>query len=82
MGLAHFATEDDEYQGYRIPKGTAVLPNVWAILHDASIYPDPLTFDAARFVDRKSNALAGINELPDAAFGFGRRCDFIALHPT
>lgn len=29
FGLAHSVTEDDEYNGYRIPKGTTVLPNVW-----------------------------------------------------
>ena len=34
LGLAHYVSQDDEYQGYRIPKGTTVLPNVWAILHD------------------------------------------------
>lgn len=79
MGLAHFATETDEYRGYRIPKGTAILPNVWGILHDPNIYPDPLTFDPTRFMDRKKNALQGINELPDAAFGFGRRCVFITF---
>ncbi|KAF9460799.1 cytochrome P450 [Collybia nuda] len=73
MGLAHFATETDEYRGYRIPKGTALLPNVWGILHDPNVYPDPLTFDPMRFMDRKGNVSKGINELPDAAFGFGRR---------
>jgi len=25
----HFTINDDEYNGYRIPKGTTVLPNVW-----------------------------------------------------
>lgn len=29
MSLSHFTTEDDEYKGYRIPKGSTVLPNVW-----------------------------------------------------
>lgn len=29
LGLARQAIEDDEYKGYRIPKGTTVLPNVW-----------------------------------------------------
>jgi cytochrome P450 len=29
MGLAHYVTQDDEYNGYRIPKGSTVLPNVW-----------------------------------------------------
>jgi cytochrome P450 len=27
--LAHYVTQDDEYNGYRIPKGSTVLPNVW-----------------------------------------------------
>ncbi|KAG6911889.1 hypothetical protein DXG01_000136 [Tephrocybe rancida] len=73
MGLAHYASEDDEYMGYRIPKGTTVLPNVWAILHDPTIYPDPMTFNPARFMDKKRNAAVGINPIPEAAFGFGRR---------
>jgi len=29
LGVAHCATEDDEYNGYRIPKGTSFYPNVW-----------------------------------------------------
>lgn len=29
MGIARSVVEDDEYRGYRIPKGTTVLPNVW-----------------------------------------------------
>ena len=29
IGIAHSITEDDEYRGYRIPKGATVLPNVW-----------------------------------------------------
>ncbi|KAF8078524.1 cytochrome P450 [Lyophyllum atratum] len=73
MGLAHYASDDDEYQGYRIPRGTAVLPNVWAILHDPTVYPDPMAFNPSRFLDRKRNASASINPVPDAAFGFGRR---------
>lgn len=71
MGIAHYASEDDEYCGFRIPKGTTVLPNVWAILHDPNVYPNPLKFDAGRFVNR--DLTSGINELPEVAFGFGRR---------
>ncbi|KAF5377535.1 hypothetical protein D9615_005319 [Tricholomella constricta] len=73
MGLAHYASDDDEYQGYRIPKGTTILPNVWAILHDPEVYPDPMAFNPRRFVDRKYNASVGINPMPEPAFGFGRR---------
>ena len=27
--LPHFATEDDEYDGYLIPQGSTILVNVW-----------------------------------------------------
>jgi cytochrome P450 len=29
MAAPHFVTEDDEYKGYRIPKGSTIMPNVW-----------------------------------------------------
>jgi cytochrome P450 len=29
LGVAHCLTEDDEYSGYRIPKGSTILPNIW-----------------------------------------------------
>ncbi|KIP12415.1 hypothetical protein PHLGIDRAFT_498342 [Phlebiopsis gigantea 11061_1 CR5-6] len=73
LGLARKVTEDDEYRGYKIPKNTTVLPNVWLILHEEKMYPEPLRFNPDRFADDKRNSALGINELPLAAFGFGRR---------
>lgn len=29
IGLAHSLSEDDEYEGYFIPKGTIVMGNTW-----------------------------------------------------
>lgn len=29
MGIPHATTQDDEYMGYHIPKGTMVFLNVW-----------------------------------------------------
>ena len=29
--VPHCSTEDDEYRGYRIPKGTIILPNTWCV---------------------------------------------------
>ncbi|KAF8460791.1 cytochrome P450, partial [Gautieria morchelliformis] len=29
LGVAHAVMEDDEYEGYYIPKGTVLLPNQW-----------------------------------------------------
>ncbi|KAE9411010.1 cytochrome P450 [Gymnopus androsaceus JB14] len=73
LGIARVVSEDDQYRGYRIPKGTTILPNTWAILHDPNVYPNPLQFDPDRYLNPEANAAQGINEPPDAAFGFGRR---------
>jgi cytochrome P450 len=50
--------------------------SIRAILHDEHTYPEPLTFNPARFENQEKNKFAGINELPQAAFGFGRRWVF------
>jgi len=70
LGLPHATTEDDIYEGYWIPKGTTVIPNLWAICHDEDTYPEPFGFKPERFEGPNE---AGINELPMATFGFGRR---------
>ncbi|GMF67658.1 unnamed protein product [Aspergillus oryzae] len=31
MGVAHMAMEDDMLEGYRIPKGAAILSNIWCV---------------------------------------------------
>lgn len=33
IGVSHRVSEDDEYEGYHIPKGALVIPNVWYVLH-------------------------------------------------
>ncbi|KAF7374532.1 Cytochrome p450 [Mycena sanguinolenta] len=49
LGLAHASTADDVYEGYFIPKGTAVISNIWAMTRDESIYPEPERFNPDRF---------------------------------
>ena len=29
LGIAHMTTQEDEYNGYRIPKGAVLIPNIW-----------------------------------------------------
>lgn len=29
LGLPHMTTQEDEYNGYRIPKGAVLIPNIW-----------------------------------------------------
>ncbi|KAB5591457.1 Cytochrome P450 family oxidoreductase [Ceratobasidium theobromae] len=67
-GVPHVSTEDIELRGYRIPKGTLIFSNIWAILHDPDYYPSPHTFEPSRFLKHKPE--------PDPRkflFGFGRR---------
>ncbi|KAF9233022.1 cytochrome P450 [Melanogaster broomeanus] len=70
LGVARQAREADSFDGYHIPKGATVLPNVWAMTHDDVRYPDPNDFKPERFL----NSDGTLND--DAVgyvFGFGRR---------
>ncbi|KDQ57128.1 hypothetical protein JAAARDRAFT_194302 [Jaapia argillacea MUCL 33604] len=68
--LPHATSEDDVYEGYYIPKGTMVLANAWAILHDEKIYDAPEDFMPERYL----NSDGSINDdYPSLAFGLGRR---------
>ena len=29
IGLTHVVTQDDVYEGYRIPKGSSIIANIW-----------------------------------------------------
>ncbi|KAJ7776522.1 cytochrome P450 [Mycena maculata] len=70
-GVPHFLQTEDEYRGYRLPAGSLVIGNVWAILHDEIMYPDPYAFKPERFLlDGKPNPAV---RDPQPAFGFGRR---------
>ncbi|GAB1190939.1 hypothetical protein APSETT444_000107 [Aspergillus pseudonomiae] len=71
IGIMHAATEDDIYEGYLIPKGAPIVPNIWAFAHDPEVYSDPMSFRPERF-------LASDGHVPERdphtlVFGFGRR---------
>ncbi|KAJ7057142.1 cytochrome P450 [Mycena amicta] len=68
QGLRHQVIQDDVYEGYLIPKGSMVMANIWAITHDAEMYPDPFAFDPSRFLGDKQQ-----RDPYDFVFGFGRR---------
>ncbi|KAH9476136.1 Cytochrome P450 monooxygenase COX1 [Psilocybe cubensis] len=48
--VGHVSSEDDEYDGYFIPRGTVVLGNAWTILHDPEEFKDPLEFNPDRYL--------------------------------
>ncbi|KAH6906695.1 cytochrome P450 98A3 [Coprinopsis sp. MPI-PUGE-AT-0042] len=78
MGIAHTSSQDDTYEGYFIPKGTAVMGNSWAIMHDPEIFEDPLEFKPERYLMRdpfthQTKINPGVLDPESAAFGYGRR---------
>ncbi|KAF6762745.1 cytochrome P450 [Ephemerocybe angulata] len=76
MALPHRVTEEDVYRGYRIPKDASIIANVWAVLHDPSIYPEPFTFSPERFMPSSPSNSERSTPQPDSkqwSFGFGKR---------
>lgn len=66
--VPHTTDEEDEFRGYRIPKGSIVIPSIAWFSRDPSVYRNPETFNPDRFL--------GPNPEPAPQtfnFGFGRR---------
>ena len=67
-GIPHAIAKDDVYNGYVLPKGATVIVNIWHILHDPSVYPDPTEFIPERYLGENPQ-----KDPSPIAFGFGRR---------
>ncbi|PHH68801.1 hypothetical protein CDD82_265 [Ophiocordyceps australis] len=65
MGGPHCALVDDEYEGYRIPKGAIVVANQSSLDMDHNVFEQPEQFEPQRWLDNP--------RLPHGAFGWGRR---------
>lgn len=50
LSVPHLSKEACVINGYRIPKDTMLLPNLWAIARDPEQWPDPLEYRPARFL--------------------------------
>ncbi|KAJ4447850.1 hypothetical protein ANN_09858, partial [Periplaneta americana] len=70
LSVGRKALEDTELGGYSIPKGTALLVNVWASQTDPEFWDDPLAFRPERFLDNEGNLLKKDCTFP---FGGGKR---------
>lgn len=78
VGVPHAVIRDDEYMGYKIPKGAGVMWNVWAIHMDSNRHPDPGRFDPSRYVHDTQTAAEAANNSNASrrdqfVFGAGRR---------
>ncbi|KAF8960141.1 cytochrome P450 [Flammula alnicola] len=50
LGVPHLLHAEDEYKGYRLPAGSIIVPNIWAIHHNEELYPNPFIFNPDRFL--------------------------------
>lgn len=78
LGVPHAASEDVLYKGYRIPKGTIIMHNTWAVFHSEELYDDPYTFNPDRWLNnplgtKKGVDVSELDKLKLMTFGAGRR---------
>ncbi|KAJ6607665.1 cytochrome P450 [Mycena sp. CBHHK59/15] len=69
----HYLAVEDVYRGYRLPAGSVVIGNAWAILYDEAMYPDPYAFKPERFLLANGQPNHAVRSPDAAAFGYGRR---------
>jgi cytochrome P450 len=68
FGVVHVLREDTIHNGYFLPQGTWVAPNIWAMSRDPLVYSNPEVFDPERFLGEHPEA-----DPREHVFGFGRR---------
>ncbi|KAH8114366.1 cytochrome P450 oxidoreductase [Phellopilus nigrolimitatus] len=73
MGLPHVNAEEVLYDGYRIPKGSICMPNIWQYAHNPDVYESPFDFRPERFLHDDKKGTAPERDVRDYIFGFGRR---------
>lgn len=59
LGIPHGLTTDTEINGFKIPKGTMVVPLLWAVHMNEKNWIDPEIFDPTRFLNHD-----GVYETP------------------
>jgi len=74
IGVTHRLMEDDVYREMFIPGGATILENIWAICYDESVYPEPHTYNPARFLDKHGSIDPSVKAPEARIFGSGRRC--------
>ncbi|KAE8310476.1 O-methylsterigmatocystin oxidoreductase [Aspergillus transmontanensis] len=71
LGAPHITQEDQIWDGYLLPKGALLLPNIWTFTHNPSVYHNPMVFKPERFLQGQSSPPE--TDPMKFVFGFGRR---------
>ena len=68
LAVPHCGSEDVELRGYTIPKGTTVMPNLYAVHRDETVLEEPDVFKPSRFLDKSGEIIRRSELIP---FGVG-----------
>ncbi|XP_069832033.1 cytochrome P450 2K6-like [Dendropsophus ebraccatus] len=70
MNLPHETTQDINFRGYHLPKGTYIIPLLSSVLHDKKQFKSPEEFNPNNFLDSEGQFMKNEAFLP---FSAGRR---------
>ncbi|XP_028639798.1 cytochrome P450 2D26 [Grammomys surdaster] len=68
--VVHMTSRDIKFQGFLIPKGTTLIPNLSSVLKDETVWEKPLRFHPEHFLDAQGNFVKHEAFMP---FSAGRR---------
>lgn len=66
LGAPHSTDTDQEYMGYRIPRGSIIMQNFYEMVHDSKLCPEPYKFKPERWLEDPDLQIF-------SPFGYGRR---------
>lgn len=70
QNLLHRTTREVVVDGYTLPKGTTIVPQLSTVHYDEKIFPDPRRFDPERFLDQNGRFKPMAEVIP---FSVGKR---------
>ncbi|KAJ3504930.1 hypothetical protein NLJ89_g7683 [Agrocybe chaxingu] len=61
LGLPHASTQEVQYNGYVLPKGSTIFINIWGINHDPELFDRPEDFWPDRFMKNEHGTRDGVD---------------------
>uniref|UniRef100_H2XZH7 Uncharacterized protein n=1 Tax=Ciona intestinalis TaxID=7719 RepID=H2XZH7_CIOIN len=64
LDLFHETSGELNISGYKIPKNTVIIPNLWAVHNDPDVWDEPSKFKPERHLDEKGNFVQSKHVIP------------------